>query len=195
MQPGCMHYRKSCHRDNRPGDAHALTFSCFRRRPFLTRDRSRMWVIQAIALAKAKHDFDVWAYVLMPEHVHLLIYPTRDHYDISGILQSIKLSVSTRAIRYVKEKSPEFLSRMADVQPNGNVAHRFWQRGGGYDRNLQSPKYIWETIDYLHANPVRRGLCTGNVDWKWSSAREYAGMGDTLLPIDADSLPDDPRKS
>jgi len=187
-------YRKTCKRLNDPGDAHALTFSCFHRKPFLTRDRSRLWVIDAIVRAKAKHAFDVWAYVLMPEHVHLLIYPTRDHYDISEILRSIKLSVSTRAIRFVEENSPEFLRQMEDVQLNGKVAHRFWQRGGGYDRNLRSPKYIWETIDYLHANPVRRGLCAGDVDWDWSSARNYAGMGAGLLPIDRDSLPDDPRR-
>lgn len=173
----------------------APRFGSSRRRPFLTRDRSRMWVIRAILRAKEKHDFDVWAYVLMPEHVHLLIYPTRDRYDISGILRSIKLSVSTRAIRFVEETRPEFLSRMADVQQSGKVAHRFWQRGGGYDRNLRLPKYTLETIDYLHTNPVRRGLCAGDVDWKWSSARHYAGMGEALLPVDGHSLPEDPRKS
>ncbi len=188
-------YRKTCKRYNEPGDAHALTFSCFQRKPFLTRERSRAWVIKAIVRAKEKHRFDVWAYVLMPEHVHLLIYPRADDYSISDILRSIKLSVSTRAIRFVEENKPNFLIHMEDAQPNGRIAYRFWQRGGGYDRNLRSPKYIWETIDYFHANPVRRGLCQGNVDWLWSSARSYAGMEAGLLSIDTESLPDDPRRS
>jgi hypothetical protein len=45
---------------------------------------------------------------------------------------------------------------MADIQPNGTVQYRFWQRGGGHDRNLMESTAIWAEIDYIHANPVRR---------------------------------------
>ena len=46
---------------------------------------------------------------------------------------------------------------MRDEQPNGKVAYRFWQRGGGYDRNFNEPESIYAEIEYLHNNPVRRG--------------------------------------
>ena len=72
--------RKTCRRYNIPGDAHALTSSCFRRQPFLGRERSRKWLIEALAAEKVEHAFDVWAYVIMPEHAHLRIFPRRvDH--------------------------------------------------------------------------------------------------------------------
>src|SRR4051812_1984620 len=76
-------HRKRCKRYNTPGQAHYLTFSCFHRQAFLSRDRSRQWLIDAIILSRAKHEFDLWAYVIMPEHAHLLVFPRRAAYDIS----------------------------------------------------------------------------------------------------------------
>ncbi len=184
--------RKRCVRFNDFGHAHALTFSCFQRRPFLTKERTRRWMIEAIQRSREKHGFHLWAYVIMPEHVHLLLWPTRYDYSISRILTTLKQSVSKRALLFVREHVPIFLLQMKDHQPNGVVHHRFWQRGGGYDRNLTEPATIWKEIDYIHANPVRRGLCERAVDWPWSSAAEYVSPGTGLLTIDRSSLPGTP---
>ena len=87
---------KTCHRYNEPGDAHELTFSCFKRRRFLSKNRTRQWLAEAIA--KATHPFHVWCYVFMPQHAHLLIWPSEPEHSIEAILQSIKQSVSRRAL-------------------------------------------------------------------------------------------------
>lgn len=186
-------HRKRCKRYNIIGHAHALTFSCFKRQPFLSKDRTRQWFVEAIARAREKHGFHLWAYVIMPEHVHLLIYPPADEYSISAVLTTVKQSVAKRAVLFVRKNAPEFASRMADEQSNGRRVLRFWQRGGGYDRNLDSPKYIWETIDYIHANPVRRGLADSPCGWEWSSARSHDNAATGPLTLDLDSLPDDLR--
>ena len=73
--------RKTCKRFNEPGHAHSLTFSCFKRHPFLSRARTRRWMIDAIRGTCKKHNIGIWAYVIMPEHVHLLIYPHGDSFD------------------------------------------------------------------------------------------------------------------
>ena len=186
-------HRKKCRRLNEPGHAHALTCSCFKRRPFLSKDRSREWLLEAIELAREKHHLHVWAYVIMPEHFHLIIWPTIAEYSISSILATIKQSVSKRALVYIREHAPAFLSQMEDRDPNGIIRHRFWLRGGGYDRNLTEPKTIWAEIDYLHTNPVKRGLCAHSIDWPWSSAAEYERPGSGLLRIDRESLPRTPE--
>lgn len=182
-------HRKTCRRINEPGHAHALTFSCFQRRPFLSKDRSRTWFVEAVERARSLRRFDLWAWVIMPEHVHLLICPTGPTYSISDVLSSIKQSVAKRAVIHVRQQAPGFLAQMEDRQPNGTVAYRFWQRGGGYDRNLVEPSTIVTQVEYLHANPVRRGLCERPLDWPWSSAREYESPGTGLLRIDRESLP------
>jgi putative transposase len=67
---------------------------------------------------------------------------------------------------------------------------RFWQRGGGFDRNLFSSGELWEKIRYVHENPVKRGLCAKRSDWPWSSAADYAGARAGPLKIDWESIPE-----
>ena len=187
-------HKKRCRRFDMPGHAHALTFSCFNRRPFLNCDRACGWLIEAIRRAREKHEFDLWAWVIMPEHAHLLIQPRRYEYSISAILKTIKQSVSTVAIRHVRENRPTFLTRMTDVRADGSTSSRFWQRGGGYDRNLWSARYVWEMIDYIHANPVRRQLADNQFTWRWSSAITFEDVTRGEIDLNLDSLPDDPRE-
>jgi REP-associated tyrosine transposase len=184
-----MGHRKTCRRYNDPGHAHALTFSCYRRQPFLSKDGSRRWLIEAIERARVKHGFHIWAYVVMPEHAHLLLWPTGPDYDISEILRSIKQSVANKALTYVRRVAPGFLGQMEDRQPNGAIHYRFWQRGGGYDRNVVEPETVHRQVDYLHHNPVRRGLCAKPEEWFWSSAADYVGARVGPLKIDRETLP------
>jgi putative transposase len=183
-----MPHRKTCQRYNIPGHAHALTFSCFRRQAFLSKDASRQWLSEGIDRARQKLHFHVWASVIMLEHAHLLVWPTEPVYDISDLLNSIKQSVAKRALLFVHRHAPEFLPRMEDRRPNGKEHFRFWQRGGGYDRNVFELATVFEQIVYMHNNPVRRGLCVKPEDWLWSGAADYAGLRVGPLRLDRESL-------
>jgi REP element-mobilizing transposase RayT len=88
---------------NDPGHAHFLTFSCYHRHQFLTDDRVRMWLTDSIGIARTRNDFTLWAYVIMPDHVHVLIHPRWEEYSISKILRDIKEPVSHRVVRQVRE--------------------------------------------------------------------------------------------
>jgi len=169
-------HRKTCRRYDVAGHAHLLTFSCFRRRAFLSQEPFRRWMLEAIDLARQKHNFHLWAFVVMPEHVHVLILPLAADYSISAILTTMKQSVAKRSRLYVQRYRPDLARQMIDVRPSGKSILRFWARGGGYDRNLWSARYIWQCIDYVHGNPVRRGLCASVIDWPFSSARFYHGQ-------------------
>ena len=175
---------KSCQRWNEPGDAHELTFSCFRGLRLLSSDRTRTWFVESIARARVRHAFDLWDYVIMPEHIHLLIHPRRPKYEISAVLHAIKWPVAIRSKRHVERYAPHWLPRLTDVQPNGRTAVRFWERGGGYDRNVRHDQALWSMIEYIHANPVWRGLVRDAVEWCWSSAQWYEGQRDVPLPMD-----------
>ncbi|MGL4513592.1 MAG: REP-associated tyrosine transposase [Lacipirellulaceae bacterium] len=170
------------------GDSHFLTFSCYRRLPLLARDRSRKWFVDALLQARSKDTFDLWAWVTMPEHVHLVLLPHRG-VRVATILSAIKQSVSKRAIRWLRENAPDYLGELEDRQPSGALTHRFWQRGGGYDRNLRSVRDVHEKIAYVHDNPVHRGLVARALDWEWSSASAWANGGSIPLPVDRHSVP------
>ena len=106
------------------------------------------------------------------------------------VLWHLKRPVTAAALAWVKAHCPEFLARMADVQPSGKVAHRFWQRGGGYDRNLRSTSDVHEKIAYIHGNPVWRGLVSNAEDWPYSSAPDWILQRPGTVPIDWDHVPE-----
>jgi putative transposase len=176
-----------------PGHAHALTFSCFRNRTFLIGDRSRGWLADALQAARIKCGFDLWAYVFMPNHVHILLFPRSERIDMPFIRSQIKEPVAKAATDWTAANAPEFLEQMLDEQPNGRRAFRFWQRGGGYDRDIWNPTYLWEMLDYIHGNPVRAGICDRPQDWHWSSASDHLGLGRGPVTLDLGLLPSDPR--
>ncbi|HZK81856.1 MAG TPA: hypothetical protein VFC46_12330 [Humisphaera sp.] len=167
-----------------PGHAHFLTFSCFRQFPLLSKDRSRGWVVEAIQKARELFDFDLWAYVFMPEHIHLLVHPRQESYSMGRILAALKRPVSCQARDFLAStENDRWLERLT-VQEGREKVFRFWQAGGGYDHNLWNDRPIREVIDYIHANPVRRGLVAQTTDWFWSSARQWAGEGSGQMVID-----------
>jgi putative transposase len=175
---------KSCKRWNEPGHAHELTFTCFHNIPLLSKDRTRQWLVESIHRARIRHEFDVWAYVIMPDHVHMLIHPRRMEYDIGKILAAIKWPVAIKSKRFLERYAPQWLTKLKDQETDDPRAVRFWQRGGGYDRNVRQESTLGAMVEYIHLNPVRRGLVTRPSDWVWSSARWYDGIRDVPLQMD-----------
>lgn len=181
---GKSYFRKLRKRFNEPGHARELTFTCYKRFKFLDRDRTRQWFIAELSDARKRFLFDLWAYVIMPEHAHLLIYPTTPDLDVGFAVGTIKEAVSRKAIKYLEENAPEWIPRIT-VLEGKRVRRRFWQPGGGYDRNVTELSTLQKMIDYIHMNPVRRGLVSRPEDWQWSSARWYEGIKPVPIEMDA----------
>ncbi|TWT59320.1 Transposase IS200 like protein [Rubinisphaera italica] len=152
--------------------------------PLLNKDRSRNWVIDAISQMRINLDVSILAYVIMPEHVHLLVYPNNDHYEIRRILAALKSPVSRNAKKYLVENCETGWLNCLTTYHGAREVFRFWQPGGGFDENLFESKSIENVIDYIHANPVRRELVSHPSDWKWSSARHYFGEENSVLQVD-----------
>ena len=78
------------------------------------------------------------AFVFMPGHVYLIVYPRRPDYDISAILKAVKEPVGRQAIGYLAKHAPDWLPRI--MRRRGERTERlFWQSGGGFDRNIWEP--------------------------------------------------------
>jgi putative transposase len=184
---GKSFFRKTRRRFEEPGQARELVFSCYRRYQFLNRDRTRLWFLEELASARREWSFDLWGYVLMPEHVHLLIYPRGPNPEIGKIAGQIKGAVARGAIAYLESHAPQRLPRIT-VREGGRIRRRFWQPGGGYDRNVVETATAHDMVEYIHANPVRRGLVATPEQWECSSARWYAGIRPVRIEID-DTLP------
>ncbi|MEX0715654.1 MAG: hypothetical protein WD066_03670 [Planctomycetaceae bacterium] len=168
---------------NDPGHAHELTFCCYAGHPFLKSERTCRWLAESIDAARDELNFDVWAFVFMPEHVHLIVRPRAAVYDIAQIRKTIKSPVAMRAIGYLEEHAPEWLPRITR-QRGSRTERLFWQSGGGFDRNIFERATLMKMIDYIHANPVRRGLVERPEEWWWSSAAFLLQLAESPLRLD-----------
>lgn len=181
-----MKYKKIKH-INAPGCLHELTFSCYKDQDLLSAECICQWFVENLETCRKCGMFKIVSFVLMPNHVHLLIIPQNENYEISKILGSIKIPL-TRRILFERHNFETNLIPMMLNRNSRKATYHFWQRGGGYDRNLFTKEAILASVNYMHNNPVKKGLVEIPEDWKWSSARFYAGLGDYVLRMDNEVL-------
>lgn len=168
-----MAYRKTVRHYHEVGHLHELTFSCYRRMPLLTNDAWREKLAQWVEAAGEETAIELVGFVFMPEHIHLLVYPRRPDPSIGRYLARIKQPFSKQIKTVLAGRSSRLLAKLTVRERPGKECFRFWQEGPGFDRNLFSSEAISASLEYIHNNPVSRGLCRCAVDWKWSSARYY----------------------
>jgi putative transposase len=164
-------HRKTIKHIDEPGHVHELTFSCYCRLPLLTDEISRALLARSVQRAMDRHGYGLLAFVFMPEHVHLMALPERRASTLSALLNAIKRPYTHRIKRLLVESRSKLLPMLTVRQRPGIISFRYRQEGPGYDRNITERKTMEAAIDYIHNNPVRRGLCERAVDWRWSSAR------------------------
>ncbi len=169
----------SLRRYSNPNHARYLTFSTFRRCGLFDSAQIRDEFAEQLRCARLKHEVLLYAWVVMPNHVHLLV---REPWAgvLEPFLRSLKTGFAKRKLAQWREENPSLIAEL--TSPKGQV--RFWQRGGGYDRNVFSEAEIREKIDYIHMNPVRAGLVERPCDWAWSSARFWYGERDGEIECD-----------
>jgi putative transposase len=175
------------------GDLHFVTFSCYRRRAYLRTGRSRDRFVRILDEVRCRHAFQLIGYVVMPEHVHLLLSEPKK-VTPSKVLQVIKQKVS-RTLRGGRKKCAAGQLSLA-FHRRVTVERAFWQRRF-YDFNVYSQEKLREKLEYMHANPVKRKLVLHPKDWPWSSWSHYAKGEKGLIRIDSlkeRKSEDDPRR-
>jgi putative transposase len=166
-------------RFHQSGQSHFVRFCCYHRRRLLDTDESCRIFESALERVRRSYRLYVYGYVVMPEHVHLLLsepdcptqarigleWATRpQHYTLADALKSLKQGVSRRLL--------------------GNAEH-FWQKRY-YDFNIGDHAQFVEKLRYIHRNPVKRGLCERPEDWEWSSFQHYSSGCEGRVEIESE---------
>jgi putative transposase len=155
-----------------------VTFSSYRRLPLLSNPRIAGLFVETLAHARAKHGFELFAWVVMPEHAHILARPREAR--MVPALVSIKVSLGMRVIARWRALRATILQRI--TLADGRA--RFWQPGGGFDRVVRDDAAFSRAVRYIHRNPVERGLALRAEDWRWSSVRWWMGRREGELACD-----------
>jgi len=117
----------------------------------------------------------LYGYVVMEEHLHFLAAPGRP----DGCLERFIEMSGERIAGYLAEQRLErFLKRLPDY---GSGRRRLWQEG--MEVEPVANEEMAATLDYIHINPVKRGYVDHAEEWRYSSARNYAGK-EGLVEVD-----------
>jgi len=159
------------------GHLHFLTWSCYRRKPLLGSAHTRNRFVRILDGIRQRYRFRLVGYVVMPEHVHLLISePERG--TLSTVVQVLKQR-SARLLGRRKRAASSAQLKLWQEDPDA----RFWQKRF-YDFNVWSERKKGEKLNYMHTNPVKRRVVAHPKQWPWSSFGFYSGKGESLLQID-----------
>src|ERR1035437_7574075 len=115
------------------GDLHFITFSCYRRAPLLGTGQTRDTFVMTLERARRWYGFYVTGFVVMPEHVHLLLSEP-ERRNLAVALQ--------------------MLNKIASQELNDHATNPFWQPRY-YDFNVYRGQKLMEKLDYMHNNPVQ----------------------------------------
>jgi putative transposase len=161
------------HRFYGGNDLHFLTFSCYQRRPLFRNEAYCDLFLKILDRVRRRYRFVVLGYVVMPEHVHLLVSESQRE-TLSTVIQALKLGVvrsmqcSSGSVLAAAPRSRESCETLGTpVRPD-----RFWQTRF-YDFNVWTERKRIERLRYIHRNPVERGLVSSPEQWRWSSFRWY----------------------
>jgi putative transposase len=169
-------------------DLHFLTFSCYQRQPFFNNAAHCDLFLRILERVRRRYRLVVLGYVVMPEHVHLLLSePQRA--TLSTAIQALKLGV-VRTLQIPNDEAPAVPTPRACPEPaegsrkpgetwgtpSADVdkkSNHFWQ-ARFYDFNVWTEKKRIEKLRYIHRNPVVRGLVPSPEQWRWSTFRWYS---------------------
>ena len=157
------------HRYYGAGYLHFITTSCDQRRPLLSSTLSRDLFVQVLEQVRKRYHFAVVGYVVMSEHVHLLLSePERSNPSV--VMQVLKQGFARRLLnRQRSSQDPQQGTLWNTALKQGHIWHRRF-----YDFVVWTEQKRGEKLHYMHHNPVKRGLVLGPEQWKWSSSRHYA---------------------
>jgi putative transposase len=147
----------------------------------LQNDNTASIVLGQLNISRLKHQYRILAYVVMPNHIHLVLWPPGEM-QLGRVIGEFK-ALTTREIISLWEKNG-----------NPDVGHLIVNRGGKthktlwvprcFDHNCRTVETVREKIDYCHLNPVKAGLVGSPDEWRWSSYGWYRGDKSGLVPVD-----------
>ena len=182
-----VNIRKNLPKFNDTSYAHFVTTRTYENRPYFKNKEFSSILLKEIRFYSEKYGFVVMGYVVMPNHVHLLLWwdsEERPNLTVSKIMRGIKAGTAMRIIRLLKSRGVERGDGLEQVlqatQSKGagskshkqNLKYRLWQPSF-YDFNIPSEEKLLEKLNYMHNNPVKAGLVFSPCDYKWSSYKEY----------------------
>ncbi len=172
--PKLKHYNDPC-------SVRFITFACYHHLSLLHSDFAKKCFLTHLEKNRVKFGYKLLAYVVMPNHVHLLLQ-TPEKLNLGRAMGDLKSRTATEILANLKLINSQILKKLI-VKRDGRMKYAFWQRRC-YDHNCRDRESVIEKINYCHNNPVKKGLAVAAGDYSWSSCGWYEGKVDNIITPD-----------
>ncbi|OGY45573.1 MAG: hypothetical protein A3A24_00740 [Candidatus Buchananbacteria bacterium RIFCSPLOWO2_01_FULL_46_12] len=173
-----------------------VTSKTFNNKKVFSEKKNCLLFLKVLEGYRGKYKFQLFGYVVMPDHVHLLIQPS-ERMTISEIIHRIKGGFAYRYLTVRNHKG----SATRDDNVNKRVAdpswvgakrqrireHPIWQKSF-YDHLIRNDKDFQEKLDYIHKNSLKHNVVSNLDEYLWSSYQNYYLENNSLIKIDTISL-------
>jgi putative transposase len=160
--------------------AHFITTNTYHHYPYFRDEELCQIIAEELEFYSRKYGFALIGYVIMPDHLHLLVWWDKEekpNLNISRVMNSIKTMTTKRIKRRLfYSGGVKYMGRLADVGQPTRRPFRLWQPGF-YDFDIYSEAKLLEKLDYMHNNPIAAGVVSSPECYKWSSWRLHSPEG------------------
>ena len=164
---------------------HYVTAVTYNRVPIFRSERACQIFINALKELRTIHAFKLVGYVIMLDHVHLIINPLEQ--NVSVVLRKLKGKSARQIIDWLMAEDHHISLEKLRLNIEGRQ-YAVWQKDSSAI-DLFSHKFLRQKLKYIHMNPVRAGYCDGPENWQWSSYRAYFPHDERAVPIEVDVNP------
>jgi len=169
-----------------PEHLYFITTTTVQRLHLFQRDVTKRLLVDTLDCMRLRGRFKLYAFVIMPNHVHLLIQCNADD-PFSHVMRDFKAYVAERLIRQLQaEDNQPALACLADLVTRPDRQHYVVWEEGYLAKSAYSAEFVVQKVDYIHNNPCqpRWDLVASADEYMWSSARFYMSEQRTIIPVD-----------
>jgi REP element-mobilizing transposase RayT len=153
---------------------HFLTCTIVGWQAVFTRPEAVQIVFDSWSFLHKEKGFRLYAYVVLENHLHLIASAP----ELSGAIKSFKMYTARQIIDLLKSQGAKVLLRQLRAlkrRHKTESAFQVWEEGS-MPKQIEGDDRMLQKIEYIHHNPVKRGYVDDPVHWRYSSARNYAGL-------------------
>ncbi len=173
---------RSRYRINEPGQAHFVTGTVVNWLPLFTTAARCDILVESLAYCRQSKGLQIYAWVILDTHFHAILTAP----DLSRVLADLKRHTAQRVIKQLEEHNCTWLLRQlrhARLAHKAESAHQVWQEGS-HPQAMASDVMMEQKLEYLHNNPVKRGLVASPEHWRYSSPHEWLPGAVPVLKVD-----------
>ena len=173
---------RSRYRINEPNQAHLITATIVEWLPVFTNSKMCDIIVRSLEFCRARKGLKIYGWVILDNHFHAILAGP----ELSRTIADLKKFTAHEILAQLKLEGREWLLNQLHyfrLKHKRSSAHQVWQEGV-HPQALTTDEMTLQKLEYLHNNPVKRGLVASPEHWRYSSAHEWLAGAIPLLRVD-----------